>query len=496
MHEIIHRAIANTRGWAIAFLLMALLLFAASAPVFAYADASSTDSRPGQDPPVPSNEMTSVTDKEWGKETDVDIFVGYGETVFWTKGNGSSMSSVAETALGDRGFSYYSDGNVVPAMPLEGFIATMASVFLWSDDRWVPTTFSLEELDLVDGDRIALIWNLSTGDNVATPETLTLEGHDFGGLYYEDTGRAYSFTDGPVYSGLTASWSESPSEESVEASVMWVAVFIAATVMITYYGYRRISSISAESVGNTYRRGPGLSMRLGAQSTDTFAFEGIPGETPVITPFTTERFPETLHCSKCDHLWLPKKDKHPKCCPKCHSRRWDEAPYVKRDCVVCGHAWTNREERCPICRTATWKEREVYRHFCNQCTTGWYSYSASPVRCPACQSTKWDDMSIDDSECLRCGHTWQSRGGHSKKCPSCGSYKWNQEPKQNTCTRCNRVWIQSGDKPKYCPFCRSKKWDEPIRSYTCPSCGFTRNLRSNSRPVCPMCGIDHGKFEF
>lgn len=173
--------------------------------------------------------------------------------------------------------------------------------------------------------------------------------------------------------------------------------------------------------------------------------------------------PGLLHCSQCDHEWLPRGDGHPLRCPACRSAKWDQPRTHTFTCHRCGAVWRNRSEH--------------------------------PERCPACRSTKWDEPAYK-LQCRRCGHRWIPREGRTSAdiriCPACKSDKWNEPPVIQTCASCGRHFISRkvSDHPR-CPTCKSSR--DP-RTGRCQFCGFEWSASEDSG-ACPRCGKPLGDQE-
>lgn len=96
-----------------------------------------------------------------------------------------------------------------------------------------------------------------------------------------------------------------------------------------------------------------------------------------------------LRCVICGHVWMPRSEKKPRSCPRCHSTMWDKEAVKIVRCMRCGHSWKTTDDH--------------------------------PIRCPSCRSKKWDMAGVD-IVCKHCGAHWTDplSAGTTLVCPSCG----------------------------------------------------------------------------
>ena len=224
----------------------------------------------------------------------------------------------------------------------------------------------------------------------------------------------------------------------------------------------------------------------------------------------------SVYCYRCGHLWVPKTDRPPRRCPRCHSSRWDVPERKLRLCKFCGTEFQmdSLGDPCPSCGRRQDEGLTERSLRCNQCDYEWRRKSETlPKTCPMCRSVEWNNPKAERLMCQQCGHVWRSTVNRPKRCPSCRSKVWDQPLRAVRWQRCGHFWrmrsSEAEGRSSACPACGTRRWDVPLsvvlddadgeRRYVqashpsrclivCRRCGDRWYATSDGGFTCPACG--------
>lgn len=124
---------------------------------------------------------------------------------------------------------------------------------------------------------------------------------------------------------------------------------------------------------------------------------------------------QRLMCQQCGYLWKNQTGR-PYKCPSCQSKVWDQPLRVVK-CQRCGHVWKMRSTRlletssiCPKCKSRKWNEAPIIT--CG--VQGTYSLKQN-------SSIKTSNRKAELMSCRSCGNRWYAGIDGKKVCPRCGS---------------------------------------------------------------------------